>query len=817
MTLNKVKRLNYPLIIGGLIVLGILIIVFKGEELTKIDPYAINLGKVEYMYGEIINEKPPIPPNEVNLLGTDILGRDLYSQIIYGARLTLTVGLFVTIFRFLIALPFAFLAGFGERVSSKLIDFFSVSFSAIPALIVSMMVLNFNVIKNMELKQSLVAFTIVLTFVGWGRLAKVLRDRVKDILNEKFIRGQIAIGKSSLMIALQNVLPHMTATIIIYMFLEMSRVLFLLAQLGVFGIYVGKNKIDPTMIADMKLSIFPSYEPEWGGLLGSTRYALTTGKLWLVIYPSLAFFITILGFNLLGEGMKIEVNKRSSRIISWIKKIPYHISPKTYLYELDNYKKYWKSVSIKTTVIILILAMILSPVPPSLLKVEADSVYAHVEEFTKSDYKGRLIGTEGRDEAAEYIVNQLRRLKGVEPLFGQKYYEEEQIKNESIGNLVKSEMYILDDEGNKLVNFKYKEDYSFNIRGVSFDGTIKAKILTLEQFDREEYDENEKYFVVLDNPYDFWGNRRSTNNLILRIVRHKPIIGVFIPYYDYSGIISKKSLLNPVNLENIIDPEMQMYIYTNLMSLVMPVSVDAAYTMTGFAGKEIILRNEMNILENPTVKNIGCMIKSPNPTEETLVIATNYDYLGYEDEEKYKGLLYNGSSVGAALEMVKSLSTINSTLNRDIIFLFLDGSMYTLHPGVEMFMKKNFEIIDDNSIVISFNNLGLKGHDSLFIDVSLMATQDEKYFDYIKYIEKRGKELGTTIKRDKMILGTEDISELCKSGASGLYFQSLNNVEQNQYNASPQNNINMIDKKILKKQTQIILDTIVYMVKEKDK
>lgn len=106
----------------------------------------------------------------------------------------------------------------------------------------------------------------------------------------------------------------------------------------------------------------PAYYPEWGSMLGTSIYAISAGIPWIVLYPALALFISVLGFNLLGEGLKIELNKRNSKFITFIKHIPYHLSPITFIHQIKNMNRYKKSVGIKLSVIGLIILMLFWPV-----------------------------------------------------------------------------------------------------------------------------------------------------------------------------------------------------------------------------------------------------------------------------------------------------------------------------------------------------------------------------------------------------------------------------------------------------------------------
>jgi len=121
------KRVNFPLIFGSFIMLLLVLIIVFGHNLAPQDPYAMNLGGTYWENDLLMVSKPPFPPSEDNLLGTDILGRDILSHIIIGAKTTFYLVFLVTLLRFIIAIPLSFLAAFGEKISQKLIKFFKIA------------------------------------------------------------------------------------------------------------------------------------------------------------------------------------------------------------------------------------------------------------------------------------------------------------------------------------------------------------------------------------------------------------------------------------------------------------------------------------------------------------------------------------------------------------------------------------------------------------------------------------------------------------------------------------------------------------------
>ncbi|WP_315110190.1 ABC transporter permease subunit [Clostridium intestinale] len=304
------KKRNLPLIFGGFIIVILAVVVVFPRWFTSDNPYVMEGVRATIQKNVGLSlQGAPFAPSKENLLGTDQLGRDILSLIIYGTRLTLELGFFIVLGRFLVAIPLGIAAGFGNNLCKSIINFFSLIFSAIPALIISLFVLNISFFKSLDKNQSILAFVVVLTIVGFGKLAELIRERVQGILSKSFIDGEKAIGKSNLAIAMKNVLPHLSAEIMVLVFMEMALALSMIMELGYFGIYVGNLRV----FQDTNVPINISFEPEWASMI-STSLPYITKFPWMVISPALTFFISIFGFNLFGEGLREKLQGKNSKV-----------------------------------------------------------------------------------------------------------------------------------------------------------------------------------------------------------------------------------------------------------------------------------------------------------------------------------------------------------------------------------------------------------------------------------------------------------------------------------------------------------------------
>lgn len=314
------KQLPLQLKIGiAVTVLLLLIALFPGL-FTRVNPYATETLRYQTDgAGSFVMQRAPFPPQWDIPLGSDEMGRQLWPLMVHGTRLTLLLALLVVAGRFLLALPTGFAAGFGSVTAQAVVRQFSVIFGTIPALLLSVIVLKMDFFTGLGKGGSLLAFVLVLTVVGWGRLGQMIQLRVEGLLQEPFVLGETAIGKNRLQIATGTVLIHLLPELLILFFLEMTRALTMLMQLGIFAVFVGNVRFiedtDGGVIKVMNMS----YEPEWASILGAARNNLRSAP-WTVLFPALAFFISVMGLNALGEGLR-ELLQRKEPLpaVAWRK------------------------------------------------------------------------------------------------------------------------------------------------------------------------------------------------------------------------------------------------------------------------------------------------------------------------------------------------------------------------------------------------------------------------------------------------------------------------------------------------------------------
>ena len=284
---------NLPFVLGSLLVLILALVFFLGPRLAPHSPYATQ--GLEIVEGEF--RVPPFPPDAIHPLGTDALGRDILSLILAGAQQTLLLALLVVAARLALGLILGALAGWfpGSGLDRAILGL-AETVAAFPTLLLAMIL-----ILALGIRQGLPPFLIALSLVGWGEIMQFVRAQVMALRPRPFIESAVAVGLGTPGIVRRHVLPNLLPTLISIAALEMGGVLMLLGELGFIGIFIGGGAF-----AELDIGAAPyhySDVPEWGALLSNVRtYARSYP--WMALYPALAFFTAILGFNLFGEGLR---------------------------------------------------------------------------------------------------------------------------------------------------------------------------------------------------------------------------------------------------------------------------------------------------------------------------------------------------------------------------------------------------------------------------------------------------------------------------------------------------------------------------------
>ena len=228
--------------------------------------------------------KALLPPGREFPLGTDEFGRDMLSRVIHGSRISLEVGIIATLISSLVGVSLGAIAGYrGGRVDYVIQGMVDISW-AFPTVLMTIFLVA-------VLGPGLMNVMIAVGLVYWGGFARVVRGQVLSLREWEFVTAAHAIGASDLRILARHILPNVLAPVIVMATLMMGDAILIEATLS----FLGMGAQPPV--------------PSWGSILSSGRTYLTLAP-WVTIFPGIAIMLTVLGFNLLGDGIRDATDPR---------------------------------------------------------------------------------------------------------------------------------------------------------------------------------------------------------------------------------------------------------------------------------------------------------------------------------------------------------------------------------------------------------------------------------------------------------------------------------------------------------------------------
>ena len=228
-----------------------------------------------------------LPPSKEYLLGTDYMGRDMLSRIVWGGRYSITVGVVVTLASAIMGVLIGLVSGYlGGKIDEAIMRISDI-FLSFPSLVLAMAI-------AAALGPGLMNTMTAMIVVWWPSYARLVRGSVLSVKEEEFVEAARAVGESSLRIMFREILPNCIAPIIVAMTLDVGWTLIYASGLS----FIGLGAQPPT--------------PEWGVMVSEGRHYIMN-EWWVSTFPGIAILITVMSICLFGDGLRDALDPRLRR------------------------------------------------------------------------------------------------------------------------------------------------------------------------------------------------------------------------------------------------------------------------------------------------------------------------------------------------------------------------------------------------------------------------------------------------------------------------------------------------------------------------
>lgn len=220
------------------------------------------------------------------MLGTDMLGRDILSGIVHGARVSLLIGVISTLAAVSLGIALGALAGYFGGVVDDALMRFTEFFQTIPSFV-------FAIVLVAIFRPTIYSIVAAIAIVSWPPVARLVRSEFLTLRGREFVQAAVVIGESHLRIILAQILPNALSPVIVMASLMIASAILLESALSFLGLG------DPDMMS-------------WGYMIGASRSVMRQAW-WMSTFPGIAILLTVLALNLVGEGLSDALNPRLAR------------------------------------------------------------------------------------------------------------------------------------------------------------------------------------------------------------------------------------------------------------------------------------------------------------------------------------------------------------------------------------------------------------------------------------------------------------------------------------------------------------------------
>jgi peptide/nickel transport system permease protein len=267
------RILHNPLSLAGVLLIGALIV------LAVIAPFIAPYDPIRSDLSVSL-----APPSRAHLFGTDQLGRDILSRILYGTRISLRIAILTALIATAIGAPMGIVTGYFRGRLDDLLMRVTDMFMAFPRLILAMAI-------AAALRPTLENVIIAISLAAWPAYARLARSVTLGLREENYVEAARAIGAGSPRVLARHIFPGVLSPMTIQVSLDMGGIILTAAGLG----FIGFGAQPPT--------------PEWGVMISEGRHHITQ-QWWISTFPGIAISLVVLGFNMLGDGIRDVMDPR---------------------------------------------------------------------------------------------------------------------------------------------------------------------------------------------------------------------------------------------------------------------------------------------------------------------------------------------------------------------------------------------------------------------------------------------------------------------------------------------------------------------------
>jgi peptide/nickel transport system permease protein len=269
-------RRNPAAAMGAAILILVILCTVSASQLTRFDPIAID---------PMMRLKPP---SLDHIMGTDVVGRDIWSRTLYGGRVSLLVGLIVSVLTTLIGLMIGLISGYNRTADAILMRFMD-GLMSIPSILLAIALMAF-------LPASVMTVVVAISVVETPRVVRLVRGVVLSLRDQPFVEAAVVVGSKFPRILLRHILPNT------------------LAPLSVQATYVCAAAILVESLLSFLGAGTPPEVPSWGNIMAEGHIYFVLAP-WIILAPGLMLSLTVLAINLLGDGLRETLDPRFARAL----------------------------------------------------------------------------------------------------------------------------------------------------------------------------------------------------------------------------------------------------------------------------------------------------------------------------------------------------------------------------------------------------------------------------------------------------------------------------------------------------------------------